>query len=326
MLNEYLEFESYVTNPESPTPRVQPFSFTNQFDEEGNLIGIEHIMTVIARAYIFSNENVVLDEVISQQIVDDTKEVLHRWTGFADTKNIKRTQNERLDKWMKKYSFTEGWLKLYLTYQVNSGENVEKKNAREKNLWDKIEEEWSNKFDKGLDYLVSQISYNNIIANALEMGPLKNQYLVVRKDFTPRDKPVKQNQRFKYLTDESSRQASSDMKIMKIIATYLLKLKYNPKDQKEVLIVNGELANWYGLDDRNNGAETFYPKGVSWKAKPIYTTRRLKGSHIKVIVDQEYLKEFNFQIIDVEDADKYMDTHWVLEDLGHGLKECWGIK
>ena len=36
--------------------------------------------------------------------------------------------------------------------------------------------------------------------------------------------------------------------------------------------------------------------------------------------------EFDFKIIDIGDAEKYKETHWVLEDLGHKLKGCWGIK
>mgnify|MGYP006874657775 CR=1 FL=1 len=87
---------------------------------------------------------------------------------------------------------------------------------------------------------------------------MKNQYFIVKKDFTPKDKPVKGNKRFKYLSDESGRQESSDMKIMKIVAAYLLRLKYHPDGQKEVWIRNGELANWYGLDDGKNGNEAVH--------------------------------------------------------------------
>ena len=58
----------------------------------------------------------------------------------------------------------------------------------------------------------------------------------------------------------------------------------------------------------------------------IYITRKLIGNYTKLLVDQEYLNEFDFQIIDAKDADKYKETHWVLEDLGHKLVGCWDIK
>ena len=75
-----------------------------------------------------------------------------------------------------------------------------------------------------------------------------------------------------------------------------------------------------------NGNETFYPKNVSWKGKPIYTLHSLRGNYTKIVVDQEYLNEFDFKIIDIEDAEEYKETHWVLEDLGHKLVGCWDIK
>lgn len=326
MLNEFLEFRAYVTDPESETPRVQPYLLTDHFDESASLIGIEHIMTVIARAFLFSEETIIQGEVISRQIVDDTIELLHRWTGFADIENRKRTPNERVDKWMKRYSVADGWLKKYWMFQVKNGDNANKKKAIEENLWRTLEEKWNKRFNSGFDYSANMITYHNIIANALELGPLQNRYLVVRKDLASRDKPMKANKRFRYLSDESGRQEASDMKIMKIVAAYLLRLKYHPDGQKEVWITNGELASWYGLDDGKNGSETFYPKDVSWKGKPIYTLQSLRGRYTKVSVDQEYLNEFDFKVIDIEDAEQYKETHWVLEDLGHKLKGCWGIK
>lgn len=53
MLNEILEFEAYVKSPESEKPRIQPKLLTNNFNEDGNLFGIERILIVIARGYIF---------------------------------------------------------------------------------------------------------------------------------------------------------------------------------------------------------------------------------------------------------------------------------
>ncbi len=326
MLNEFLEFESYVTNPMSSNPRVQPYLLTDHFSESANLIGIEHIMTVIARCYLFSEEKVTREELISQQVVDDTIELLHRWTGFSDIENRKRTQNERVDKWMEEYSVTEGWLKKYWMFQFDNGVTAKKKLLSKQKLWETLEKKWNERLNSGLDYYANMITYNNIIANALEIGPLQNHYFIVRKDLTPKEKPVAANKRFKYLSDESGRQESTDMKIMKIVAAYLLRLKYHPEGQKEVWIRNGELANWYGLDDGKNGSETFYPKNALWRGKPIYTRHNLRGSYTKISVDQEYRKEFDFTIIDIEEADRYKDTHWVLEDLGHKLAGCWGIR
>ena len=326
MLNEFLEFKAYVTNPTSPMPRVQPYLLTDHFNESANLIGIEHIMTVIARAFIFSEEKITQGEVISQQVVDDTIELLHRWTGFADIENRKRTPNDRVDKWMERHSVTDGWLKKYWMFQFDNKKGKKEKTVSKQELWDTLEKKWNERLNSGMDYSANTISYNNIIANALEIGPLQNRYFVVRKDWIPKEKKVKAEQRFKYLTDKSSRQETSDMKIMKIIASYLLHLKLHPEGQKEVWITNGELASWYGMDDSNNGTKALYPKDASWKGKPIYTLYKVREKYTKVVIDQEYLETFDFKIIDIEDAEQYKETHWVLEDLGHKLKGCWGIK
>jgi len=332
MLNEFLEFEAYVTNPESSTPRVQPCVLTDHFDESANLIGIEHIMTVIARAFLFSEEKVTQEEVISQQVVNDTIELLHRWTGFADIENRERMQNERVEKWMERHSVTDGWLKTYWMFRFACWKTKKKRKLSteeeilRQNLWDTLEKKWNARLNSGVDYAANMITYHNIIANALELGALQNRYLVVRKDLTLKDKMVEENKRFKYLMDASGRQEASDMKVMKIVAAYLIRVKRHPQGQKEVWITNGELANWYGLDDGKNGNATFYPTEVFWKEKPIYTLQSLRGRYTKVFVDQEYLKEFDFKIIDIEDAEQYKETHWVLEDLGHKLKGCWGIK
>ena len=325
MLNELLEFKAYVTDPESETPRVQPYLLTDYFDESANLIGIEHIMTMIARAFIFSNKKTVLDEVISQEVVDDTIELLHRWTGFEEDNKIERSPNARVDKWMKKNSVVDGWLKKFWMFQAKKGKVSSEEKAIVDKLWDTLEKKWNERLNSGFDYSANMITYNNIIANALEIGPLKNRYFIVKKDSQSSKKTVKENNKFKYLTDKSRRHEASYMKIMKIIAAYLLNLRYHPEGQKEVWIKNVELANWYGLDDGKNGSETFYPKNVTWNEKHIYITRKLIGNYTKLLVDQEYLNEFDFQIIDAKDADKYKETHWVLEDLGHKLVGCWGI-
>ena len=98
MLNEYKEFESYVSNPTSKNPRIQPKLFTGLFDDECYLIGIEQIMTVIARNYIFSNKDEKTKDFVDEQTRNEAIEILHRWTGFSDIEERSRTENVILDK------------------------------------------------------------------------------------------------------------------------------------------------------------------------------------------------------------------------------------
>ena len=53
MLNERAEFEAYITNPESSSPRIQPKLLTGNFSTDCGLYGIEQILVVLARGYIF---------------------------------------------------------------------------------------------------------------------------------------------------------------------------------------------------------------------------------------------------------------------------------
>ena len=46
MLNERAEFEAYITNPESSSPRIQPKLLTGNFSTDCGLYGIEQILVV----------------------------------------------------------------------------------------------------------------------------------------------------------------------------------------------------------------------------------------------------------------------------------------
>lgn len=326
MLNEFLEFKAYVTESTSSTPRVQPKLLTEKFNEACNLIGIEHIMTVIARAFIFSREGYNQGERISEQVLKDTLELLHRWTGFSDTDARKRTDNPMLDKWMKDNDVEDSWLKEYWLFQYDNGKVKKKTKSSKEKLWEKLENSWNKKLNSPLDYSANMITYKNVVANALEIGPLRKRYLVVKKAEQVGKEVVKdEKKRFKYLADELKGQETTDMKFMKLITAYLIKKEYHPEEQKEVWIQNAELAGWEGQDDSNKGSKTWYPEDVIWKEKPIYTRDVMQGSYGKVFVNPDYLREYDFHIIDVADADKYKGTHWVLEDRGHGLKDCWNV-
>ena len=338
MLNELKEFEAYVTKPESPNPRVQPKMLTDHFYEKDSyLMGIEEIMTVIARGYLFSKEHQIYSQEgqINENVIEDAIELLHRWTGFADTKYRARTENAQLEKWMKKHSVKDGWLKKYWIFQYQKFEEGKKTKQSKKEIkqksevcWQEIEKKWNKSFNSPMDYSAIKITYKNVIANALEKGPLRNRYLVMKRSEEQVGKKFKKSESkpFSYLTDKSCRQATSDTKIIKIIATYLMNKENHPGGQNEIWIKSSDLSRWYAQDDSKNGLESWYPKNVTWNGKHIYAFKNLFRRYTKVIIDQEYLREYDFHIIDSKDAKLYKDTYWILEDAGHGLEDCWIIK
>lgn len=348
MLNELREFEAYVENPLSLTPRVMPHMLTEHFSEKTSYLnGLEDIMTIIARGYLFSKGHKVYDDEnrINEELIEDAIELLHRWTGFSDTKYRMRTDNSRLTKWMKKHSVTDSWLKQYWMYQFqeyknksnksNKSENSEEsKKANEKidrltdERWKKLEEKWTYSLNSPMDYSAVKITYKNVIANALEKGPLRNRYLVFkrREEQIGKKFPKSERKPFSYLTDKSGRQGTSDVKIIKVIAAYLINKENHPVGQSEIWVKSSDLSRWYAQDDSKNGAGSWYPDNVTWNGEEVYTFKRFQRKYTKVIINPAYLKEYDFRVIDPADAKQYQGTHWILEDLGHGTKECWNIK
>lgn len=328
MLNEKLEFIAYVTNPTSLTPRVQPKLLTDYYKQGSYLIGIEQIMTVIAREFIFTECQFEPSNEIEQELIKDTVEILHRWTGFADTDNVKKTNSTRVKNWLEKYPEADGWLNEFWGFQYKV---VNKKKDVDGELWNKLEKKWNPRLSGTMDYLATTFTYNNVIANALEAGPLRHRYLAVKKleyvNNRGYEPPKDAEKRFSYLFDYiKGRQEDSYMKIMKMVTVYLLKRESHPEGQNEVWVRNGELAGWYGLDDGKNGKGTFYPPCALWRDNPIYTRYGLRGSFTKLSIDSEYLKEFDYRLIEIDEVDTYKDTHWILDDLGSGLKNCWDLK
>ena len=74
MLNEFLEFEAYTKNPTSENPRLQPMMLTHSFSisRYGNyyLDGIDQVLIIIARHFIFSECGKTSDNIVESTIQD----------------------------------------------------------------------------------------------------------------------------------------------------------------------------------------------------------------------------------------------------------------
>ena len=76
MLNERAEFEAYITNPESSSPRIQPKLLTGNFSTDCGLYGIEQILVVLARGYIFDTyreDEIYSDGFVRPKLLSDAK-------------------------------------------------------------------------------------------------------------------------------------------------------------------------------------------------------------------------------------------------------------
>ena len=325
MINELLEFKSYITAPTSDTPRLQPKMLTDDFGSTGNLYGLEHVLTIIARGFIFGDfydaDKVSDDGMISDNLIATVGNILFSWLGFECAKDYVGNA-DAINKWNKKYPQADGWLKKYYMKHCTKKDAVKR--------WVKIEEERS-KYLMGEDYRLSVVSINNIIANALELGPLKEQCMIIKKDSVS-VKSTKLKDRFQYLfcVDESKKAANPQERtverFLKNIAAYLYLKENHPVGQKFVLLDRIQLLCWYGLDDNKNEADSWYFKRFLFdkcdSKVPIMTA--MSGDRgwnfIKLIIDNDFIAKYDIKLIDadeIESVDK--EKYWIIKDNGHGV-------
>lgn len=325
MINEILEFKSYITYPSSDTPRLQPKMLTDDFGSTGNLYGLEHILTIIARGFIFGDfydtDKVSDDGMISNNLIATVGNILFSWLGFECAQDYVGDA-DAINKWNKKYPQADGWLKNYYEKYCTKKDKAKR--------WAKIEEERS-KYLKGDDYRLSVVSINNIIANALECGRLKEQCMVIKKD-SAIIKSSKLKDRFKYLfcLDESNKAANPQERtverFLKNIAAYLYLKENHPVGQKFVLLDRIQLLCWYGLDDNKNEADSWYfkrflfDKGDSKDPIMIAMSNDRGWNYIKFMIDNDFIAKYDIKLIDadeIESVDK--EKYWIIKDNGHGV-------
>lgn len=325
MINELLEFESYITSPTSDTPRLQSKMLTDNFSSTGNLYGLEHIFTTIARGFIFGDFYDTgmqsKDIMVNDALIATVGNILFSWLGFECVKDYIGDANA-INKWNKKYPQADGWLKKYYEKHCDKKDKAKR--------FAKIEEKWTESL-QGFDYRLNVVSINNIIANAIELGPLREQYMVIKKD-SALVKSAKLKDRFQYLfsLDESNEGAKPQEKtverFIKNIAAYLYFMGNHPKGQKYVLLDRIQLLCWYGLDDNKNEADSWYFKRFlfdkGYKKEPIMTALSYdRGwNFIKYMIDNDFIAKYDIKLIDAEKKESVdKEKYWIIKDNGHGV-------
>lgn len=324
MINELKEFKSYITSPTSDTPRLQPKMLMGDFGSTGNLYGLEHLLTIIARGFIFGgfiDVNKLSDDgIISDDFIATVANILFCWLGFECAKNYVGDA-DIIKKWNEQYPQADGWLKKYYVKHCPK---------KDKENWAKIEGKWTESL-QGFDYRLSVVSLNSIISNALEQGPLKEQCMIIKKDSVS-VKSAKLKDRFRYLfcLDESKKAAKPQEKtverFLKNIAAYLYLKDNHPKGQKFVLLDRIQLLCWYGLDDNKNEADSWYFKRFLFdkgnSKEPIMTA--MSGDRgwnfIKFMIDNDFITKYDISLIDATTIDSVdRDEYFIIKDNGHGV-------
>lgn len=326
MLNEYLELEAYVKNPESDKPRIQPNYFTGTFEGTCELNGLEQILTTIARGYLFSYcpREYDIDDKVKNACY-----ILRKWCGFAydDGKELQRDNS--ILAWFKDYPKADGWLKTYWMHHFDRKKKKDSKNDKKmssvkqvskKVLWGKVEEKWNKSLNNIYDYQALKITYKDIIASALELGPLQNRYLAFKKDINA-DK-VNTKKQFGYLYElglgRKTVQEETRYKFLKSVVNYLILKEQHPQDQTLVWLKAGPLLGWYGQDDIKNDTDIRYFPFLLWKEETIFVRESGGFNYAKIGMNQDYLKEFDFRLIEESQIKEFKESYWILEDCGHG--------
>lgn len=345
MLNEQLELEMYVTAPESEHPRIRPNVLIGKFSKEGALYGLESILTVIARGFLFGTDrgSFAYDEARIHAAI----RVLDRWCGFSsDEEKEADGKLSDVQEWFRRYPDADSWLKNYWEFHYKEKKAEEKKRAAEKKktedqeteemqwLWKMYADKWSANLRSDRHYRTKQTTYENVIANALEMGALRVRYLAFKKDMAENDNSGTgncQEEKLSYLDylyevaegkSKSKVRPASKTKLLKNVAAYYILKENHPEGQQEVLLDKQRLMNWYALNNKSGEQKDWILPQFLWKKQPIFIARSdVKNNFVKFWINPDYLKAFDFQLLEKDELEsfikEYGDTYWVMEDTGH---------
>ncbi len=326
MLNEMMEFEAYFSDPQSKQPRLQPKLLTDSYkqDRDGyKLRGLDQIMTIILRDFLFSDPVKDLFDgngLITDEGISASKELLNKWSGFYENleEETGRSQvSKAVSDWMKKHPKEDGWLKKYWIFHYKEVKGQKKAGDE----WYKFARTWCEKYNSSLSYQAESTTFDNIIANAIERGPLRERYCVVNKKDNGQ-KIGKIKDLYGFIFPEKGNRAPQEKichKMLKNIAAFLIAQDEHPGKQKEVLLQRLRLFGWYGTDDGDGKSKLWCFEQFLWNGKSIIY-RHSGSDYAKFGIKQDYIDEFGFQLIDPEDAKDYWDEYWILKDGGHGEK------
>lgn len=244
--------------------------------ESSKIDGIERAMLVIARGNSFDSDGNFSEEKGLLALND--------WCGFSGENSF-----------LEKYLGAEFWEKKI------SG----KQKQYNKSMYDFKSEE--NDF--------KEITFERILADAFEAGPLKEYYLVCKKDFYEKcavyNSQTKEQPKWHFKDyieiDDSTNPGKAIGSILKIIACYLLS---KPADSNYAYINQTVLENWGTVH-----------RGTLWKYsyddEQIYKKEESGDNTIVLIIPKDFRE--NFSIVESSEIDNYSKDEYVFwSDPGTG--------
>ena len=330
-LQEYRQYTfDYAENLKKEDCRIKYSTFIKH-----DFSGLARIMTVVARQFIFQNEDEpqnfneekvrgrlkdwftnwlpgyirhafllnYLKELRSLLKDESLLSLIERIGSESETNALLDAKNE-LDAVLKNNDFSKDEKLLFsqISNLIDALKNLRDMKSAFANKIFAIEDRGEVLGKKKNDY--HKITYDRIIANALEQGRLHRYYLVCKSKEVPFDSVRKFTGKIK----EGKKLSDSDKDmILKFTVAYLLEQKaYSPGyAPKYMAISKMDLANWMKKKDKPSNFELEKYKFVeSGKRESLFDTRMAgnKGNVSKTYINSDWVEKF--YLVDENDIDK----------------------
>lgn len=304
MLNEIQEYKEYTSDiSELSTFRLIPEIFVREKGKDIDLMmGLPRAETVIARAELervgyFETQ---LDAKEQREKIEEVIDTLRQWSGFDTPDTV------------------TGWLGHYYNKAVEGRPGLPTwKEAAEKmgkqyntTIVQAMKRSWNNPSNT-----MKTAYYEKIVANAVYLGPLKRYYLVHK---------IENMKKLKYngnKIDLSKPKQSEKMdNALRLVAAYLLGQRLGK--MKESQVNWQDLGHWAQTKTicKNDGYFKQITYGEKNNSKPLYQGLVLpKGINIaKIVVNPEFLKDFDFKLVEESEFNGVSEGYTYYSDLGAG--------
>ena len=294
MLDEFKEASEYLYDLDKEGRGSERIQMTN-FLRTGEFLGIERIMTTIARFFLFH------DGATEEQRVYRAEAALRLWFGFPRCDIEDEMVALEYDLITNKHPEIIGWLPKYLRLHKDKKRDPEKSIKEADRMIENYRKEFSvSSLNKSFGNDYKRIRYDKIIANALvSRGALKRYYL------------ISDDQNWGYgVSGIKGNKLDYPDRVLKTMAAYLLErqrkgkangaLSFEPVNLKD-------LTNWASADTR---LESKYYDMFSIDGRPLFAFQDLSTNNIKKIKpDKEWFDRCGWKLIDATENDVLLDRY-----------------
>lgn len=274
MLNEIREYEQYTAPLDTlKEPAARRLKYLTLI--KSHLGGLERAMTIIARWFIFKDNDTV--ENFNEATII---EILKAWCGFQSKNDI--SEAEHLKDWLPKY-----------IRQVLLGEALQKQETNRIKLINTWLEKLNNRnkeFSKSMypDNFKSEnsykaITYERIIANAFLEGKLEMYYLLCETD-PLESECIRKNT----TTNVKMKEPDYDL-LLKATAYYLLQKRDN--GQEYAFFNQSDFANWLLVkaDPKNFELEKYL---LTATGEPLFSKTTIGHNTTKIKIHPKWMEKF----------------------------------